>query len=360
MNRKVATMARIRKIIHVDMDAFYASIELREHPELAEHAVVVAYDAPRSVICAASYPARKFGLHSAMPLAQAKKICPQMIVLPPRFALYRDVSRQIHRIFAQYTELIEPLSLDEAYLDVTADCRQLHSATETAQRIRADIYRETELTASAGVAPNKFLAKIASDWHKPNGQFVIAPQQVMAFLDILPVEKVPGVGQVTARKMQQLQIRTVADLRNYDPHALHILFGQYGLRLAELAQGIDRREVCVNRIRKQISAEHTLAQDQPLATLRGYLPDLAQQVWRQVEKRGDSGCCVTLKLKTAEFRVINRSRSSSSLIGAPHELVLIGEALMENIPNAPDTLYRLIGIGLSDLHNRHAQGRLFD
>lgn len=187
----------MRKIIHIDMDAFYASVELREHPELNALPVVIASHHPRAVVAAASYPAREFGLRSAMPMTQARKLCPQVIVIEPDFAKYRQVSAQIHQIFQIYTKVIEPLSLDEAYLDVTENLQQIPSATEVAMRIREDIFQVTGLTASAGVAPNKFLAKIASDWHKPNGICVIKPSQVQHFIQDLPLKKIPGVGKVT-------------------------------------------------------------------------------------------------------------------------------------------------------------------
>ena len=194
----------MRKIIHIDMDAFYASVELRSRPELQHLPVVIASHHPRAVIAAASYPAREFGLRSAMSMAQARKRCPQVVVLEPNFALYREVSSQIHQIFQRYTSLIEPLSLDEAYLDVTENLQGIPSATEVAMRIRADIFQSTGLTASAGVAPNKFLAKIASDWHKPNGICVIKPSQVQQFIQDLPLKKIPGVGKVTQEKLKSL------------------------------------------------------------------------------------------------------------------------------------------------------------
>ena len=194
-----------RKIIHIDMDAFYASVELREQPHLRGKPVVVAWEGPRSVICAASYEARQFGLRSAMAVATAKRLCPQAVYIPPHFDLYRRISQQIHAIFARHTDLIEPLSLDEAYLDVTRNFQNIPYAGEVARMIRAEIRRETGLTASAGVAPNKFLAKIASDWRKPDGQFVLPPQKVAAFLETLPLEKIPGVGKITLHKMHRIQ-----------------------------------------------------------------------------------------------------------------------------------------------------------
>ena len=206
----------MRKIIHIDMDAFYASVELKERPELQHLPVVVASHHPRAVIVAASYPARVFGLRSAMSMSQGRKLCPQVIVLEPNFQKYREVSAQIHQIFQKYTAIIEPLSLDEAYLDVSENLQQLTSATEVAMRIREDIFQTTGLTASAGVAPNKFLAKIASDWHKPNGLCVIKPSQVQTFIQDLPLKKIPGVGKVMQEKLKALGLETLGDLQQVE------------------------------------------------------------------------------------------------------------------------------------------------
>lgn len=218
----------LRKIIHIDMDAFYASVELREQPHLKGRPVVVAWEGARSVICAASYEARQFGLHSAMSVATVKRLCPQAVYVPPHFDLYRQVSAQIHAVFRRYTDLIEPLSPDEAYLDVTRNFKNIPYAGEVAKEIRAAIFAETGLTASAGIAPNKFLAKIASDWRKPNGQFVLPPHKVMAFLETLPLGKIPGAGKVTLKKMQSLGMRTAGDLRRFERGELLNHFGRYG------------------------------------------------------------------------------------------------------------------------------------
>ncbi|MDO5687114.1 MAG: DNA polymerase IV [Neisseria sp.] len=344
-----------RKIIHIDMDAFYASVELRENSALRGQPLVVAYDGPRSVVCAASYEARRFGVRSALPLARAKVMCPQAVVIAPNFALYREVSAQIHRIFARYTDLIEPLSLDEAYLDVSANRLRLPSATETARRIRDDIFGETQLTASAGVAPNKFLAKIASDWRKPNGQFVIAPHQVADFLRQLPVEKIPGVGRSTLGKMHRLQVRTVGDLQQHEAAELTVLFGRYGYRLYEFARGIDRREVEAARERRQISVETTLAVDLRLPEIVKELPALCEDLWRQAARKHLFGQCVTLKLKTEHFRSVTRSQTFSSPPTSAAELLQAVGILVERVA-LPETLrYRLIGVGLSDLRSEVQQ-----
>src|SRR2546427_6943822 len=232
-----------RKIIHIDMDAFYASVEQRHDPQLRGKPVVVAWRGNRSVVCAASYEARKFGVRSAMPAVRAERLCPSAVFLPPDFPRYRAVSRQVREIFKRHTDLIEPLSLDEAYLDVSENKTGLPTATQVARVIRQQIRSELNLTASAGVAPNKFLAKIASDWKKPDGLFVIQPEDVDGFLSPLPVGRLPGGGKVTEEKLKSFQVQTIADLRALDLSTLERRFGRYGVRLYELAGGIDKSEV---------------------------------------------------------------------------------------------------------------------
>ena len=232
--------SRLRKIVHIDMDAFYASVEQRDDPALRGRPVVVAWRGDRSVVCAASYEARRYGIHSAMPARRAERLCPQAVFIAPDFQRYRAVSGQVRRILARHTALIEPLSLDEAYLDVTRPASGLASATAVAAAIRTAIRQELQLTASAGVAPNKFLAKIASDWRKPDGLFVIRPSQVAAFLAPLKVSLLPGVGRVGQRRLAELGIDTVAQLRQLPAAGLEQRFGRWGRRLAELARGIDR------------------------------------------------------------------------------------------------------------------------
>src|SRR5215471_7762910 len=229
----------IRKIVHIDMDAFYASVEQRDNPELRGKPVIVAWRGNRSVVCAASYEARKFGVRSAMPASRAERLCPDAVFVPPDFTRYRAVSRLTREIFKRHTDLVEPLSLDEAYLDVTENKTGLPTATRVAITIREQIRRELNLTASAGVAPNKFLAKLASDWRKPDGLFVIQPEDVVDFLSPLPVRRIPGVGKVTEEKLRNLEILTVADLRKLDLPTLQSHFGRFGVRLHELARGID-------------------------------------------------------------------------------------------------------------------------
>lgn len=257
----------MRKIIHVDMDAFYASVEQRDNPDLRGKAVVVAWKSKRSVVCAASYEARTFGMRSAMPAVRAQRLCPEAIFVPPDFTRYRAVSQQVREIFKRHTDLIEPLSLDEAYLDVTKNKTGLATATLVARTIREQIRQELNLTASAGVAPNKFLAKLGSDWNKPDGLFVIQPEEVHGFLIPLPIGRLPGVGKVTEEKLQKLEIKTVGDLRSLEGSTLEKQFGRFGFRLYELARGIDENEVVPDRPTKSISAEDTFEEDVRLLKL---------------------------------------------------------------------------------------------
>src|SRR5271169_870491 len=250
-----------RKIIHIDMDAFYASVEQRDNPQLRGKPVIVAWLGNRSVVCAASYEARSFGVHSAMPAIRAERLCPDAIFVPPDFTRYRAVSHSVREIFKRHTDLIEPLSLDEAYLDVTENKSGLATATLVARTIREQIRQELNLTASAGVAPNKFLAKLASDWRKPDGLFAIQPDGIDAFLLPLPVGRLPGVGKVTGEKLAKLGIKTVGDLRTLDLRALENHFGRYGRRLHELAQGIDDNKVIPDRPTQSISVEDTFEHD---------------------------------------------------------------------------------------------------
>lgn len=348
-----------RKIIHIDMDAFYASVELREQPHLKGRPVVVAWEGARSVICAASYEARQFGLHSAMSVATAKRLCPQAVYVPPHFDLYRQVSAQIHAVFRRYTDLIEPLSLDEAYLDVTRNFKNIPYASEVAKEIRAAIFAETGLTASAGIAPNKFLAKIASDWRKPNGQFVLPPYKVMAFLETLPLGKIPGVGKVTLKKMQSLGMRTAGDLRRFDRGELLNHFGRYGYRLYDLARGTDERPVKAERERLQISTEITLPEDLPLEQAAGHLPHLAEDLWRQITRKNVEAQSVTLKLKTYDFRIITRTLTYSSVLPDCAALLQAAQMLMARVPPQTEDAFRLIGIGVGHLVPKNQQQDLW-
>jgi len=352
-----------RKIIHVDMDAFYASVEQRDDPALRGKPVVVAWRGARSVVCAASYEARTFGVRSAMPAVRAERLCPHAVFVPPDFTRYRAVSRQVREIFLRHTDLVEPLSLDEAYLDVTVNHGGLPSATEVATRIRAAIREETGLTASAGVAPNKFLAKIASDWNKPDGLFVIKPETVLDFLTPLPVERIPGVGKVMDGKLAALGIRAVGDLRLRTLEELESRFGRYGRRLHELALGIDEHPVVPNRPTQSISAEDTLAEDLPLADLEPMIRELADKVWAATRKETRVGHTVVLKLKTREFRILTRSLTPVEMPSSAQALAELALALRERVQLPQGTRYRLVGVGIGnfrDAETADAQPSLFE
>jgi len=337
-----------RKIVHVDMDAFYASVEQRDAPELRGQPVVVAWGGARSVVCAASYEARVFGIHSAMPALRAERLCPDAIFVAPDFARYKAVSAQIREIFAHHTDIIEPLSLDEAYLDVTAPRSGLGTATRTAQVIRATIREETGLTASAGIAPNKFLAKIASDWRKPDGQFVITPRRVETFLTDLPVGCIPGVGPKMKQKLSQLGVHTVGALRAIERSALQERFGVWGGRLHELARGIDERPVQPRRESVQVSSEDTLSEDLPLGELTPHIERLAAKAWAQHErKRPRVARTVVLKLKTADFRILTRSYTPTARPDSAEDVAAIASALRARVDHPATTRYRLVGVGLS-------------
>jgi len=343
--------AALRKIIHVDMDAFYASVEQRDDPSLRGRPVVVAWRGARSVVCAASYEARRFGVRSAMPAVRAERLCPEAVFVPPDFTRYRAVSSRVREIMLGYTDLVEPLSLDEAYLDVSENKAALPSATEVARRIRAEIREQLQLTASAGVAPNKFLAKIASDWNKPDGLFVIRPHEVADFLAPLPVGRLPGVGQVTNRKLEALGIATVAQLRSAPPLLLEQRFGRYGLRLHELAAGIDHGEVKPDRPVQSVSAEDTFASDLPLEELAPHIERLALKAWEAARKSGRIGRTVVLKLKTADFRILTRSLTPPTPPASRDEFLALALSLRERVALDAATRYRLVGVGLGNFHD---------
>lgn len=341
-----------RKIIHVDMDAFYASVEQRDDPGLRGKPVVVAWKGARSVVCAASYEARSFGVRSAMSALRAEKLCPQAIFVPPDFSRYKAVSKQVRSIFERYTPRIEPLSLDEAYLDVTAPLRDLGSATAIASDIRAAIFDETQLTASAGIAPNKFLAKIASDWNKPDGQYVIKPAMVEAFLAPLAVGKLPGVGKVMEAKLAALDIQTCRDLRTFGVEALQAHFGRWGRRLHELSMGIDHHDVQGERPTLQISSEDTFASDLLLSELEPAIRRLAADTWQRYGKEwqrhpGRIARTVVLKLKTSDFHTLTRSLTAAEPPTSEQALADTACALCRRVVLPPSTRYRLVGVGLS-------------
>lgn len=337
-----------RKIVHVDMDAFYASVEQRDAPELRGKPVVVAKRGLRSVVTAASYEARVFGVRSAMPAVRAERLCPNAVFVAPDFARYKAISQQIRDVFLRYTDLVEPLSLDEAYLDVTADRRGLASATATARAIRAEILEVTGLTASAGIAPNKFLAKVASDWRKPNGQFVVHPKRVDAFLLPLDIGKVPGVGKVMKARLAGLGVASVGDLRGFGQHELETRFGRWGRRLHELSWGIDERPVQPRRAASQVSAEDTLRDDLPLAELAPHIERLAEKTWaNHRRKQTRMARTVVLKLKTSDFRILTRSFTPPACPASAAEVAAIACALRDRVEDSSGTRYRLVGVGLS-------------
>jgi DNA polymerase-4 len=341
-----------RKIIHVDMDAFYASVEQRDDPALRGKPVVVAWRGARSVVCAASYEARRFGVRSAMPAVRAERLCPQAVFVPPDFVRYKAVSKQVREIFERHTDLVEPLSLDEAYLDVTVTKTGLASATATAEAIRAAIREETQLTASAGVAPNKFVAKIASDWNKPDGLCVIRPHQVEAFLAPLPVGRLPGVGKVMEAKLAELGIATVSDLRALPPANLEQRFGRWGRRLHELSFGIDEHPVVSERPTLQVSAEDTFEHDLLLDELEPHINRLAEKAWagylrERAQHEDRIARTVVLKLKTSDFRTLTRSLTSPEPPASPAQLAQLACNLRARVALPSRTRYRLVGVGLA-------------
>jgi DNA polymerase-4 len=330
------------------MDAFYASVEQRDDPGLRGRPVVVAWKGKRSVVCAASYEARRFGIRSAMPAISAERLCPDAVFLPPDFVRYKAVSQAVREIFQRHTEAIEPLSLDEAYLDVTENRLGLPTATLVAKTIRQQIREELNLTASAGVAPNKFLAKIASDWRKPDGLFVIQPHEVQQFLMTLPVGRIPGVGKVTEGRMAQAGIKLVGDIFAMELAGLEREFGSYAQRLYELARGIDLNPVVSNRVRKQISAEDTFQEDIPLAECETPIRRLAEKVWKASNDNAREAKTVVLKLKTKEFQSFTRSLTSKSPVSSCEALVDTALALSQKNDLPEAQLYRLVGVGLSN------------
>ena len=354
---------RVRKILHIDMDAFYASVEQRDNPDLRGKPVVVAWHGKRSVVCAASYEARKFGVRSAMSAIRAEHLCPSAVFLPPDFPRYRTVSRMVREILKRYTDLIEPLSLDEAYLDVTENKTGLPTATLVARTIRKQIQTELSLTASAGVAPNKFLAKIASDWKKPDGLFIIQPDEVDSFLSPLPVGRLPGVGKVIEGKLKSLAVQTVADLRNVELAMLERRFGRYGVRLYELARGIDESNVVPDRPTQSISAEDTFESDVPLSDTEPMIRSLAEKTWAASRDETRIARTVVLKLKTSEFKILTRSHTPSLPPSSCEELTTIALSLRERVGLGSAQRYRLVGVGLSnffDAQDISTQPGLFD
>ena len=347
----------LRRIIHVDMDAFYASVEQRDDPSLRGRPLAVGGSRERGVVAAASYEARRFGVHSAMPSVTARRRCPDLVFVRPRFDVYKAVSAQIHAVFARYTPLIQPLSLDEAYLDVTTPLLNLGSATAIAAEIKRAIKAETGLTASAGVSYNKFLAKLASDHRKPDGLFVITPRMGPAFVEDLPIGKFHGIGPVTAARMHALGIHTGLDLRHRSRDFLAEHFGKSCDYLYGVARGIDARPVDADRIRKSVGAETTFEQD--LVHWEQVVPAMEpvfSKVWAACTRGGHAGRTVTVKVKYADFQLNTRSRSSLVPVGTRAELERISLDLLRPLFPPPRGI-RLLGTTLSSLEAADAPGR---
>ncbi len=338
----------VRKIIHIDMDAFYASVEQRDNPAYRGRALVVGGPPDsRGVVAAASYEARRYGVRSAMPCAQAARLCPDLLFVRPRFPVYREVSGQLMALLREYSDVVEPLSLDEAYVDVTSNKHGIASATAVAEAIRQALVTRTQLTASAGVAPNKFLAKIASDMDKPNGLTVIAPHQVAQVLDTLAVRQVPGIGSVTEHKMAALQIVTLRDLRARSEAELVRHFGSVGRWYHQIARGIDERPVVPNRRRKSIGTEETFPHDiTDLPWLCDHLETLVAQLWQRLEQAQVQGRTITVKVTYADFVKITRRKTLESPVTTPTPLCDIARSLLDTT-EAGVRPVRLLGVTVS-------------
>ena len=340
-------MTPVRKVIHVDMDAFYASVEQRDDPSLAGRPLAVGGSRERGVVAAASYEARAFGVRSAMPSRTALRLCPDLVFVPPRFERYREISAQVREVFLEHTPLVEPLSLDEAYLDVTENLQRLPTATAVARAIRAEIRARTGLTASAGVSYNKFLAKLASDMRKPDGLFVILPDEGPSFVEGLEVSRFHGVGPATAARMEALGIRTGRDLRERSLSFLQEHFGKAGAHFHAIARGEDERPVVPNRERKSAGSETTYPEDLTTpAEVEDGLEALAGEVWAWCEKTGQVGRTVTVKVKYADFQQITRSRSSSAPVESRADLVETALGLVRGVYPLPKRV-RLLGVTVS-------------
>jgi DNA polymerase-4 len=346
---QAASPGRQRKIIHVDMDAFYASVEQRDNPDLRGKPVAVGGSRERGGVAAASYEARKFGVRSAMPSVTAKRQCPDLIFVKPRFEVYKAVSQQIREIFAEHTLIIEPLSLDEAYLDVSENLQGIPLARDVALAIRSKIKEVTGLNASAGISYNKFLAKLASDHRKPNGQYVITPEMGPAFVEALPVGKFHGIGPATSTKMNALGLYTGLDMRNQSLEFMQTKFGKAGSYYYWISRGVDNREVRADRIRKSVGAENTFFTDlTDIDAMVVELGPLIDKVWRYCEGAGNRGRTVTLKIKFTDFEIITRSRSVPVAVSSRGDLDRISVALLQNEMPVPKPV-RLLGISLSML-----------
>ncbi|GAB1463458.1 DNA polymerase IV [Pedobacter sp.] len=349
-----------RKIIHVDMDAFYASVEQRDFPELKGNLLVLggSPDGTGGVVATASYEARAYGIRSAMSSKKAQQLCPYAIFVYPRFSAYKEVSRQIRAIFSRYTDLIEPLSLDEAYLDVTEDKLNIGSAITIAEEIKKAIKEELHLTASAGVSINKFVAKIASDMNKPDGLTFIGPSKIEKFMEKLPVEKFHGVGKVTAHRMKLQGIRKGSDLKKLSEDRLTLLFGKSGKFFYNIVRGIDHRAVKPDREIKSISSEDTFSYDLDKGSeLYDHLLRITQNAFKRVNQYQMFGRTITVKVKFADFKQITRSASYDHAITAESEAVLFARTLVENADFEGKSV-RLLGVGFSNFHEPKMRSRI--
>lgn len=346
-----------RKIIHIDMDAFYASVEQRDDPALRGLPIAVGGGGPRGVVATCSYEARRFGVRSAMPGGRARRLCPDLLFVKPRFDVYRAVSHQVREIFGRFTDIVQPLSLDEAYLDVTTNKPGIASATQIAQDIRRMIRAETGLTASAGVSYNKLIAKLASDQNKPDGVCVVRPHEGAAFIAAMPVRRIHGVGPVTAQRMQALGIETGADLRARDMAFLQAHFGSAAGYYYRAARGEDDRPVREREGRKSVSVEDTFFDDlSEEAALVAELDRIAANLWGRIDKAGAWGRTVVLKIKFADFRIITRSRSFPAPVRSPDKLAQAGrELLLAQLPLRMGA--RLLGLGVHNLEGEDAPDR---
>ncbi len=346
----------IRKIIHIDMDAFYASVEQRDRPELKGKPVAVGGSSKRGVVAAASYEARRYGVRSAMPSVTAARLCPDLIFVKARFDQYREVSQLIRSIFFDYTDLVEPLSLDEAYLDVTENKKGYLSATQIAREIRARILEETQLTASAGISINKFLAKVASDINKPDGMTLIPPDRAESFLEKLEIGRFYGIGKKTTEKMKRLGIFTGKDLKNRSEVELARLFGKAGRHYYRIVRALDKRPVKPDRQRKSVGAENTFSEDlTSAAEMMGRLSLIAQRVAERLQKSDLAGRTVTLKIKYHDFVINTRSKTLQQFVARYDELMPVVESLLHQ-PKVPPDPVRLLGISVSNLNHEELMG----
>ncbi len=344
----------LRKIIHVDMDAFYASVEQRDNPDLLGKPVAVGGSSKRGVVATASYEARKYGVRSAMPSVIAQRLCPHLIFVKPRFDVYKHVSQQVREIFFQYTDLVEPLSLDEAYLDVTENKKKIDSASRIAKEIQQEILSKTDLTASAGISVNKFLAKVASGINKPYGLALIPPEAVEGFIERLPIEKFHGIGKKTSEKMKKLNIHCGKDLKGKSELFLAKHFGKTGRYYYKIVRGIDDRPVKPDRIRKSVGAENTFRND--LTTESEMLEALDKIILRVAERlkiAQTSGKTVTLKIKYHDFQITTRSKTLDSFISSSKDITDTIKVLLRH-PQLPSEPVRLLGVSLSNLYQENA------